>query len=132
MTRPTDWKWDFGDGYIVSGIQNPSHVFATSGHYNVILSAINAYGISVFSAIDYIHASSVMQATFTATPASGETPLTVQFNSEISGAPDRIIWNFGDGSILEGELNPVHIYDIGTKTNVRDAFFDVSLTLSAT
>jgi len=38
---PTDWAWDFGDGTI-SGLQNPTHAYATLGAYNVCLTAANA------------------------------------------------------------------------------------------
>ncbi len=31
------WEWDFGDGSPVSNIQNPSHIFPSTGTYNVSL-----------------------------------------------------------------------------------------------
>lgn len=40
---PTDWNWDFGDGS-VSGLQNPSHTYASQGSYNVCLTATNGIG----------------------------------------------------------------------------------------
>ncbi len=42
---PTGWSWTFGDGGN-SSIQNPTHVYATDGLYNVCLTASNMYGDS--------------------------------------------------------------------------------------
>lgn len=38
----TEYVWDFGDGGSLSGLTNPSKTFATSGTYNVCLTAKNA------------------------------------------------------------------------------------------
>lgn len=40
---PSDWLWDFGDGFI-SGLQNPNHNYAVPGNYTVCLSATNDFG----------------------------------------------------------------------------------------
>lgn len=40
---PTDWFWEFGDGS-VSGIQNPTHVYASFDFYEVCLTASNGVG----------------------------------------------------------------------------------------
>src|SRR2546430_16079152 len=34
---PTSWSWNFGDGSPVSTLQNPVHIYATSGPFNVTL-----------------------------------------------------------------------------------------------
>jgi len=45
---PSGWTWDFGDpgsgAANASVLQNPSHTFATAGHYTVSLTATNAGG----------------------------------------------------------------------------------------
>jgi PKD repeat protein len=41
----TDFTWNFGDGTIVSGTTNPSHVFTQPGTYEVTFIASNAYCI---------------------------------------------------------------------------------------
>jgi PKD repeat protein len=46
---------------------------------------------------------------FTASPASGESPLQVRFTDLSSGIPTSWIWNFGDSS-SSTEQNPVHTY----------------------
>ncbi|MEO9211032.1 MAG: PKD domain-containing protein, partial [Ginsengibacter sp.] len=38
---PETWSWDFGDG-ITSNLQNPTHVFATTGNYSVALTVKNS------------------------------------------------------------------------------------------
>lgn len=43
---PTSWLWDFGDGS-TSTSQNPSHLFAIEGTYDVSLIASNACGSSL-------------------------------------------------------------------------------------
>jgi PKD repeat protein len=41
--NPNAWMWDFGDGYLAR-LQNPQHVFLSSGTYTVTLSASNVCG----------------------------------------------------------------------------------------
>jgi len=56
---------------------------------------------------------------FTASPVSGQNPLTVQFTDLSEGSPVSWNWDFGDGStsLLQ---NPEHIY-------TDEGFFDVTL-----
>ncbi|MEL7195195.1 MAG: T9SS-dependent M36 family metallopeptidase [Bacteroidota bacterium] len=42
-STPQDWRWDFGDGSIDS-VQNPSHVYTSSGVYTVTLIVTNTLG----------------------------------------------------------------------------------------
>jgi PKD repeat protein len=49
-------------------------------------------------------------ADFTATPQSGDRPLSVQFTDTSSGAPTAWSWNFGDGSGGSTSQNPSHSY----------------------
>jgi len=53
---------------------------------------------------------------FTATPTSGNSPLTVQFSDTSTGSPTSWSWNFGDDS-TSTEQNPSHTYtSVGTYT----------------
>jgi len=61
-------------------------------------------------------------ASFTATPTTGEPPLTVTFGDRSTGTPTVWEWDFGDGESSTVQ-NPVHEYDeIGT--------YDVTLTVT--
>jgi len=62
---PTSWSWNFGDGG-TSTAQNPNHVYAAAGSYNVTLTATNACGSDP----------EVKNAYVTVTGAGGWTTLT--------------------------------------------------------
>lgn len=47
---------------------------------------------------------------WSATPVSGEPPLTVAFRDESRYSPTSWSWNFGDGSAVSAEKNPTHEY----------------------
>ena len=47
------WSWDFGDG-THAGLQNPSHVYARPGTYDVSLSATGLGGSDTISAADFV------------------------------------------------------------------------------
>lgn len=50
-----------------------------------------------------------VEAKFTATPTSGCQPLTVTFNNQSKKAT-TYFWDFGDGSPIDTNRNPVHTY----------------------
>ena len=56
---PASWQWNFGDGTPVSFIQNPTHIYATSGNYSVTLIASNAYGCKDTTIVDFDNLSGV-------------------------------------------------------------------------
>ncbi len=64
----------------------------------------------------YSGGGSFVTASFTASVASGDFPLTVDFTDASTGKPTSWHWDFGDGSTSE-EQNPSHTYaDVGTYT----------------
>jgi len=50
-------------------------------------------------------------AKFSADSVSGGAPLTVNFTDESAGTVDSWEWDFGDGSPVSDEENPIHIYE---------------------
>ena len=69
---PTGWVWDFGDGTATSSLQNPSHQYATTGTYNVTLTATNAFGTS---SITRLNAVTVQVPCLTYCSANGTGPM---------------------------------------------------------
>jgi PKD repeat protein/FtsP/CotA-like multicopper oxidase with cupredoxin domain len=75
------YNWSFGDGGL-STVQNPVHIYTTTGSFNVSLNATNSIGSNVLTRPSYINVSlNVIPApTFaTSTPASGFRNSTVAF-----------------------------------------------------
>ena len=109
---PTSWKWTFGDGN-TSTEKNPVHTFNKTGVYSVTLTASNANGNNALTQSSYIAVSSVLAApvaSFSASPTSGNTPLTVRFTDQSTGSPTSWKWTFGDGN-TSTDQNPVHTYN---------------------
>ena len=63
-------------------------------------------------------------AAFTATPTSGQAPLTVVFNDTSTGGPTNWLWDFGDGQ-SSTTRNPSHQY-------TADGTYTATLTASNT
>ncbi len=107
------WYWWFGDGE-TSTQQNPVHTYALPGNYLVQL----IIGDSTICR-DYVAHTVVVQdsmgggcqAQFTwypdSIPAQGNA---IQFLDQSSGTPTSWLWDFGDGSPMSTEQNPMHIY----------------------
>ena len=116
---PTSWKWSFGDG-TYSTAKNPAHTYSKTGTYNVSLTIKNVAGANTKTINGYITVNAVPikpVANFSASPASGYSPLKVQFTDNSTGTPTSWKWNFGDGS-NSTEKNPVHTYNETGKYNV--------------
>jgi PKD repeat protein len=53
QNQPTEWKWYFGDGDS-SSVQNPTHVYTTTGTFTVQLITTNAFGTNSVQRTNYI------------------------------------------------------------------------------
>lgn len=103
------WQWDFGDGNN-SSLQNPSHLYATPGVYNVSLITFSAFGCS-----DTISKSLNIQpapiAGFSNTTGCHNAPVFFfDFTTISSGNIASWNWNFGDGTPASSVPDPSHIY----------------------
>ncbi len=97
-----DWSWDFGDGE-TSSEQNPIHIYAAPGEYDVTLTVINELGLS--GSVTY---------TVTATPPP--PPLTI---FRVTRDPERFEFRVDlRWSGLAGDL--VDLYRNGTLVDIPD------------
>ncbi|MDA8326794.1 MAG: PKD domain-containing protein [Nitrospiraceae bacterium] len=82
-TSPISWYWDFGDGS-TSTSQNPSHVYASPGTYNVTLTATNSYGSGSLVKSGYIIA-------FSNSAAPTEIPGSLTTSPQYTNGPTTYV-----------------------------------------
>lgn len=107
----SSWQWDFGDGTFGT-VQNPSHVYTSSGNFNVSLVVTNSQGcFKSLTKPQYITVAPGVTADFTNSSQSGCTaPSTINFQNTSQGTGTITYqWNFGDGGTSNVE-NPSHVY----------------------
>ncbi|MDE3068503.1 MAG: S8 family serine peptidase [Verrucomicrobiota bacterium] len=109
---PTDSPFPAGQADADLTITPINHGQTNDQTVIVTLAPGSAYQIGASnSATVTIHgASSGPVADFTANPASGPAPLTVQFTDTSSGSPTSWDWTFGDGTPDSSMQNPAHTY----------------------
>ena len=112
--------WDFGDGSPTETNSIVTHTYEDMGTYNVALTASN--GFETNTTKDIIKAVKMPRAEIYIPAFSGDVPYTVEF-SDYSDYATEWIWNFGDGSTLSHEQNPVHTY-----TKVGSYFVNLTAT----
>lgn len=110
------WNWDFNDGYF-SEEQNPIHLFANNGNYNVCLTVEGTLGINTNCQEVIIegHPTPIALFGFSGDPIVTFSDLSVH-------APSAWSWNFGDGN-FSTEQNPTHTY-------LTNGDYEVCLTAS--
>jgi len=115
------WLWSFGDGAF-SIEEDPVHVYAAPGDYDVTLEATNRAGTETATRARSITVRAPVSAAFSATPLAGTAPLSVAFTDLSTGTVVSRLWEFGDGA-TSTEADPVHVY-------AAPATYDVRLTVS--
>ncbi len=91
--------WNFGDGGSSNSCTPPSHTYSTAGVYTVSLTASGLGGSDTQTKASYITVLAPPPvAGFTASPLTGQVPLTVVFTDTSTGAINTWLWDFGDGS----------------------------------
>ncbi len=105
------WSWNFGDLTPVSTLQNPNHLYAVVGTYPVklIVTSISGCKDTITKNVT-VHPLPVSQFSFEDKCKGSIVP----FNnlSSIIGT-DSIqmpFWNFGDGSFVNNNQNPTHLF----------------------
>ncbi|MBX2905587.1 MAG: PKD domain-containing protein [Taibaiella sp.] len=89
------YEWNFGDGHTAL-VPSPTNNYTVGGVYIVTLTATSAYGCSD-TTTGHVRVYGY-PGSFTYTPLSGCSPLTVHFSSALTNVPN-ISWDFADGVI---------------------------------
>jgi PKD repeat protein len=113
---PYAYNWNFGDGSATSTLQNPGHTYSSAGTYTATLtvtdgsSPVKTATSNVLITVNAV--GNALAATASATPTSGQVPLSVAFTGTATGGnpPYGYRWSFGDGSAASTLQNPGHTY----------------------
>ncbi|UCD63091.1 MAG: S8 family serine peptidase [Candidatus Zixiibacteriota bacterium] len=111
--NPTSWEWDFGDGSEHVYTQHPSHQYTYADNFTVTLTATNDCGYDVEQKVAYISVTEPTDppvAAFSADPLTGPIELQVTFDDQSTNGPTSWTWDFGDGSPVSHDQDPVHTY----------------------
>lgn len=110
-------NWNFGDGN-TSNVQNPTHTFADSGRFRVVLTIDNGCGYDT-SFVD-IRVNGKPQVALTADPSKCDYEAFNFANNSPNTSGN--VWDFGDGntSLLN---NPTHVYDTAGSYTVKLTVF---------
>ncbi len=103
------FSWDFGDGE-VSAEENPNHIYATEGTYEVCLTVTDAIGCDNTLCIeDYVVIANPLAAFTQDTTFGICPPLLVNFTNNSQNV-SSYEWDFGDQSGTSNQSDPPHIY----------------------
>lgn len=120
------WNWDFDDG-TTSTQQNPNHIYSLPGFYDMIL-IVNTAFCSGTDTVQ-INVENIPVANFTTDINNGCADLLVNFTNTSSINAVNFSWNFGDGSPLDTNSNPSHLF---TNTFGTDTTYQVQLIAQTT
>jgi gliding motility-associated-like protein len=110
------YQWTFGDGSS-SAEASPSHVYATAGVYQVVLTVTTATGCrSTAARTVRVHA--LPEARFTFGNGCQGDPIAFNNLSAIAAGGLAYAWDFGDGS-TSTQINPSHPYAVASTYTVR-------------
>jgi gliding motility-associated-like protein len=110
-TNPGPWsyQWDFGDGQTSTDPLINAHTYSTYGFYTIRLTV--THNVCVETQTQQIEILAIPpMVNFSYDPASGCTPLTVNFTNLSQFAdPSTYQWNFGDQATSK-MIDPIHTY----------------------
>ena len=84
-TGQTSSSWNFEDGSSLSTVTSPSHVFNEAGNFPVTVTVTNAGGSATYTVNVKVQTQGNPIADFSASPNSGNAPLTIQFTDSSLG-----------------------------------------------
>jgi PKD repeat protein len=103
------YDWDFGDG-TTSQEENPTHTYAATGTYTVVLTAYNECGTNTFTQVVTIEGSAPL-VSFSSDAQKGCAGVTIQFTDQSAGDPTAWQWIFEGGTpATSNEQNPSVTY----------------------
>lgn len=108
----TEYQWDFGDGATASDTPIVSHTYDEKGQYLVNLTVHNERGESNSDYLT-IYVYDNPQPAFDISPSEGISPVVVDITDKSKGV-SHYIWDFGDGTTLNGVSPPDHVYSLDT------------------
>lgn len=115
-----DWEWDFGDGTVVTGVQNPAHAYDTAGLYEVQLVVTNDLGCRD-TAWSSVWANPPPNVYFDFGNVCLDTLFTFTDQSTIdTGQIVGWAWDFGDNSAPVQAQNTTYQY-------ANSGYYDVTL-----
>jgi PKD repeat protein len=116
------YSWDFGDGAVGTG-RLVAHTYTAAGTYTIILTVTDNWDAADQAAKTvYVTAAEPAgpSASFTASPTSGTSPLSVSFDASGStyagGTISAYEWAFGDGSTWTGRTAQHTYFSSGNQT----------------
>lgn len=101
---PLEYWWDLGDG-TTSTEENPTHLYAAPGTYDVTLVATNTLGSDSVSHPFVVQCDPVEGAEFTWTPPAPHAGQSITFTGSAGGTPPiSFAWDLGDGTQAAGAV----------------------------
>jgi len=110
------WDWDFGD-LSTATTQMPTHTYASSGTYTVILEVQSIQGYSDTMIQDVV-VNPNPSADYSMEPLRATILQPIQFSDLSTGSPTVWIWDFGDGIGASNQQNPSYTYTRSGLTTV--------------
>jgi PKD repeat protein len=123
-TQPYTYEWDLGDGTTVNE-QNPVHVYSTKGVYTATLTVTDSVGATASDTAEVVVYSNDEIIVSIDADSNGFAGYDMFFNSIVHGGiePFTYSWDFGDGTPVNNEANPVHIFE-------NPGIYSVTLTVT--
>ncbi|MEZ5082976.1 MAG: PKD domain-containing protein [Bacteroidales bacterium] len=108
------WLWDFGGGSY-SLLENPCHIFSSTGSYTVSLIVTNSDGCESLPTFHTVYVSSSPETDFTFSEVCfGDTTFFTNLTDTMGYLIDSWLWDFGDpastGNNTSSEKHAFHIY----------------------
>jgi gliding motility-associated-like protein len=115
------WSWNFGDATALNTLQNPSHIYASPGTYQVTLIVTTNNGCKDTALKNNLVIHPLPTAAFSRNNVCYGTPIQFNDHSTIpnTDAIQSWIWNFGDTSPINTTQSPSHPYATADSFHVK-------------